>query len=84
MRISKAFTLKPDSAARIEVSAEAVNLLNHTNFISVNNVFGVGDPRLTTGPFNFTGSKTISPADPLGFTAASNPRQFQFGLKVAF
>ena len=42
MRISKAFTLKPDSAARVEISAEGTNLLNHTNFLSVNNVFTLG------------------------------------------
>ena len=84
LRISKAFTLKPDSAARIEISAEGMNLLNHTNFISVNDVFAVGDPRLAAGPFDFHGSKTISPSDPLGFTAAGNPRQIQFGVKLAF
>jgi hypothetical protein len=84
MRISKSFSLKPDSAARIEFSAEGVNLLNHTNFISVNNVFSVGDPRLTTYPFNFVGSKNIPASEPLGFTAASNQRQIQFGLKFAF
>ncbi len=84
MRLSKSFSLKPDSAARIEVSVEGTNLLNHTNFISVNNVFSVGDPRLTTPPFNFVGSKNIPASEPLGFTAASPPRQIQFGLKLAF
>ncbi len=84
MRISKAFTLKPDSAARVEISAEGTNLLNHTNFLSVNNVFTLGDPRLATGPFDFTGSKNISPGQPLGFTSAGSQRQFQFGLKLAF
>jgi len=84
MRISKSFILKPDSSARLEVSAEGTNLLNHTNFLSVNNVFSLGDPRLNSGPFDFTGSKSISPGDPLGFTSASAARQFQFGLKLAF
>ncbi len=84
MRVSKSFRLKPESAAKIEVSVEGNNLLNHTNFLSVNNVFSVGDPRLLTGPFDFTGSKSISPGEPLGFTSASNARQIQFGLKLAF
>ena len=84
MRISKAFTFKPDSAARLEVSAEGTNLFNHTNFLSVNNVFSVGDPRLVSGPFNFSGSKSLSPGETLGFTSASPARQFQFGLKLAF
>jgi hypothetical protein len=84
MRVSKAFVLKPESTARLEISVEGTNLLNHTNFLSVNNIFAFGDPRLNTGPFNFTGSKSISPGDPLGFTSASNARQFQFGLKLAF
>ena len=43
-----------------------------------------GDPRLATGPFDFTGSKNISPGQPLGFTSAGSQRQFQFGLKLAF
>ena len=84
MRISKSFSLKADSRARIEVSVEGTNLLNHTNFLAVNNVFSVGDPRLTTPPFNFAGSKNIPATEPLGFTAASTPRQIQFGLKFAF
>ncbi len=73
MRLSKSFSLKPDSAARIEFSVEGTNLLNHTNFISVNNVFSVGDPRLTTYPFNFVPSKNIAASEPVGFTAASPP-----------
>jgi hypothetical protein len=84
MRVSKSFSLKPDSAARIEFSVEGTNLLNHTNFIGVNNVFSVGDPLLSANPLNFTGSKSIPASQPLGFTAASNPRQIQFGLKLAF
>lgn len=84
MRVSKAFTFKPDSAARIEISVEGNNLLNHTNFLSVNNTFALGDPRLAAGPFDFTGNKALSPGETLGFTSASNARQLQFGLKLAF
>jgi hypothetical protein len=63
---------------------EGRNLLNHTNFTAVNNVFPLGDPFLTQGPFDVTGNKALSPSEPLGFTAASNPRQLTFGLKLAF
>jgi hypothetical protein len=84
MRLSKAFLLKPDTVRRLEVSVDGTNLFNHTNFLSVNNVFTLGDPRLATGPFGFTGSKSISEGSPLGFTSASSARQFQFGLKLGF
>jgi len=69
---------------RLEVSVEGTNLLNHTNFLSVNNTFTLGDPRLNSGPFDFTGNKALSSGETLGFTSAGNARQFQFGLKLAF
>ncbi len=84
MRVSKSFALRQDSRMRLEVSAEGTNLLNHTNFLSVNNVFALGDPRLLTGPFDFQGVKSYSPGETLGFTSAAAARQFQFGLKFAF
>jgi hypothetical protein len=39
MRISKAVYLRPDSALKLEVIAQATDLLNHTNFSAVNNIF---------------------------------------------
>jgi len=39
MRISKALYLRPDSGLKLEVIAQAINLLNHTNFSAVNNIF---------------------------------------------
>jgi len=36
------------------------------------------------GPFNFTGSKNLSPTQPLGFTSAFAGRRIQFGLKLAW
>ncbi|WP_353063006.1 TonB-dependent receptor [Tunturibacter psychrotolerans] len=50
MRISKAIVLKKDSSLRLELIAQAANILNHTNFTSVQNIFpntAVTDP--TTG-----------------------------------
>lgn len=84
MRLSKSFILKPETVRRLEVSVEGTNLLNHTNFLSVNNTFTLGDPRLNSGPFDFTGNKALSSGETLGFTSAGNARQFQFGLKLAF
>jgi hypothetical protein len=84
LRVTKAFYIRRESGVKIEISAQGMNLFNHTNFIAVNNVFAVGDPFLTTGPFNLTGNKMLPPTQPLGFTAAANPREFQFGLRFAF
>ena len=39
MRISKALYLRRDSGLRLEVIAQATDLLNHTNFSAVNNIF---------------------------------------------
>jgi len=39
MRISKAFYIKRESGMRLDVIAQATNLLNHTNFSAVNNIF---------------------------------------------
>lgn len=84
MQLSKSFYMNRERGVQAQVIIEGRNLLNHTNFTAVNNVFPVGDPFLTQGPFNVTGSKALPPSVPLGFTAASNPRQLTFGLKLAF
>ena len=39
MRLSKAVYLRPDSGLKLEVIAQATDLLNHTNFSAVNNIF---------------------------------------------
>jgi hypothetical protein len=39
MRISKAILLKRDSTLRLDLIAQAANILNHTNFNKVNNIF---------------------------------------------
>lgn len=72
-----------EAGVRLEFLAETTNLLNRTNFLRVNDVVGT-DPRFLNGPFDFKGSKDTPPTAPLGFTAAHPPRQFQFGLKMAF
>jgi hypothetical protein len=39
MRVSKAVFLKKESALRLDLIAQATNILNHTNFTRVNNIF---------------------------------------------
>jgi hypothetical protein len=79
MRLSRRF---PWGERRfIEFIAEGFNLLNRTNFRSINNIVG-------EVPYQSLGSPIVGnrgPAStPLAFTSAQNPRQFQFGLKINF
>jgi hypothetical protein len=83
-RITKTFFINRDTGLRFDFLAEATDLLNHTNFSSVNDQFLPSDPLLVTGPFNVTGNKNLSPSSPLGFTSAFPGRQIQFGLKLVF
>jgi hypothetical protein len=90
MRVTKGLFLHRDKGVKAEFVAEATNLLNHTNFLSVNDVIGT-DPRLwpagfdlVTGPFDLRGSKHIPAALPLGYNSAYPGRQIQLGLRLAF
>jgi hypothetical protein len=83
LRVSKRFYMSRDSELNIEFIAEATNLFNHTNFLSVNDVFGTS-PEFLRGPFDLRGSKNIPATSPLGFNSAAPPRQVQFGLKISF
>jgi hypothetical protein len=83
-RIAKAFYINRDNGFKCEFIAEGTNLLNHTNFSSVNDQFSPGDPLLLTGPFNVQGNKNLAPSSSLGFTSAFPGRQIQFGLKLAW
>ena len=65
--------------ATLQVMAEGFNILNRTNFGSVNNVVGVIAP-----PFNLRGNRALSPSQPLGFTSAFPKRQLQFGVRLNF
>ena len=83
-RLAKSFYINRDAGFKLDLIAEATNLLNHTNFSSVNDQFSVGDPLLLTGPFNVQGNKNLSPTTPLGFTSAFPGRQLQVALKLAW
>lgn len=93
LRLTKALYLRRDAGVRVEVVVEGTNVLNHTNFSSVNDVFPA-DPNpfelgpytvnLLNGPYDFQGQRTLDRSQPLGFKSAFDPRQVQFGLKFVF
>ena len=77
MRVTR--TLNLTEKVKMQLMAEGFNILNRTNFASVNNVVGVIAP-----PFNLSGTTGVSPSQPLGFTAAFHKRQIQLGLRLSF
>lgn len=81
LRLNKQFYVKRESGLRVEFITEAVNLFNHTNFLAVNDVFGLTN---LNGPFGLRGDRSRSRTAPLGFTATAGSRQVQFGLRIAF
>jgi len=80
LRISRKFGLGRETRS-LELIAEGFNLLNHTNFRSVNNV--VGNITIEQLPAEIEGFRGTT-NQPLAFTSAFDPRQFQFGLKLSF
>ncbi len=80
-RLSRTFRLGAGERPHVEFIAEGFNLLNRTNFRTVNNT--VGDVPLSSLPRPLTGRRGI-PTEPLAFTSALDPRQFQFGVKINF
>lgn len=78
MRLSKRFKLHNEST--LTFTAEGFNIPNRTNYASVNNIVGA-----TFGPpFNVHGTASLSPSQPLGFTAANAKREIQLGARLAF
>ena len=79
---------------RLQITAEAFNLFDRTNYASVNNVVGPFFP-FTPGftTFKVKGIKpgtvlpdgtTAGPSTPLGFTSALPMREFQLGARFTF
>ena len=61
MRISRGIVLKKDSPLRVNVIAQSSNLLNHTNFTSVQNSFpGGGSLSITSNAANLTTSAIVN------------------------
>ncbi len=78
MRLSRAFKFGEKYSLRI--IAEGFNIANRTNYASVNNIVGSD----FAPPFNVHGSASLSPSQPLGFTAAFPKREIQLGLRFSF
>jgi Carboxypeptidase regulatory-like domain/TonB dependent receptor len=77
-RLERGFTLTENM--HLDLMLEAFNLFNKLNYRSVNNIVG----RNFAGPFAVTGEKNRAPTDPLGFTAAFEPRRLQLGFRLTF
>ncbi|HYO81273.1 MAG TPA: TonB-dependent receptor [Bryobacteraceae bacterium] len=80
LRISRRFGLGGENR-NLEFIAEGFNLLNRTNFRTINNV--VGNVTVEQLPAEIRGVRG-APTEPLSFTSAFDPRQFQLGLKINF
>ncbi|MDX2152552.1 MAG: carboxypeptidase regulatory-like domain-containing protein [Bryobacteraceae bacterium] len=81
LRLSRRFGLGADGKRNLEFIAEGFNLLNRTNFRTVNNT--VGNVPLSSLPNPIRGIRGV-PTQPLAFTSAYDSRQFQFGAKINF
>ncbi|MFY9574711.1 MAG: TonB-dependent receptor, partial [Blastocatellia bacterium] len=78
MRLARRFSFA--ESKYLELTFEAFNLFNHTNFIGINNV--IGTTPLTDGTPH--GIRGRAPTQPFGFTAAAPARQLQFGARFNF
>lgn len=78
LRIGRRFRLGEN--ATLQFTAEGFNIANRTNYSTVNNVVGAD----FAPPFNVRGSATLSPSQPLAFTAALPRRELQLGLRLTF
>jgi hypothetical protein len=76
-RLSRAIHLSDKT--RLELSLEGFNLLNHTNFLRLNNI--VGPVTLSQLPKPLLGSLGDIGA-PLSFVSAFDPRELQVAVKV--
>jgi len=93
MRVSKAI-LRGEGRPRIDIIAQAQNLLNRTNFAVVNGNFPAdpnyplpGGGTLGSGPYRVTGFAPTSVSDlsvPLAYTAAYPARQVSLALRIGF
>ncbi|MGH9544342.1 MAG: carboxypeptidase regulatory-like domain-containing protein [Terriglobales bacterium] len=78
LRLSKSIKLGETSGLRF--TAEGFNILNRTNYGSVNNVVGAD----FAPPFNVHGTASLLPSQPLAFTAALPRRELQLGVRLSF
>ncbi len=64
----------------LQFMAEGFNITNRTNYAAVNDTVG---PDFAP-PFNVHGSASLSPSQPLGFTADFPKREIQLGARLSF
>ena len=79
MRLTR--TIPLSETVNLQVIGEAFNLLNRTNFKTVNGV--VGNASTEDLPANLVGRRGPV-TEPLSFASAFDPRQFQFTLRLTF
>jgi len=93
MRLTKSFYIRRDQGTKLDLMLEGTNILNHTNFSAVNDVFpanpepfqiGSQTVDLLNGPYNLHGVKGLDPSQPLAFKSANPARHLQLGLKFIF
>ena len=80
-RLSRRFALGGNERVHAEFLIEAFNLMNHTNFLAVNNI--VGNVPVAWLPARQVGRRGAV-TDPFSFTSAQDPRQLQVGVKIRF
>jgi hypothetical protein len=78
LRLSRRFRIS--EKANLQLTAEAFNLANRTNYATVNDVVG---PTYAP-PFKVHGSAQLSPSQPLGFTSDFPKREIQLGARFSF
>jgi hypothetical protein len=78
MRVSRVF--KFGDSYGLQFLGEGFNIANRTNYASVNNIVGAA----SAPPFSVHGTSTLSPSQPLGFTAAFPKREIQLGVRLDF
>jgi hypothetical protein len=93
MRLSKTM-LRGDGRQNLQLTAQAQNLLNHTNFAVVNDNFPVNPDyplpnggTLENGPYNLKGfapNSVSQLSQPLVFTSSYPARQISLGMRFAF
>lgn len=93
LRVSKTLIQRKERT-RVDVIAQAQNILNRTNFAAVNNNFPAdpsyplpGGGTLENGPFNVKGFAPTSVSqlsEPLSFTSAYPARQVSLSLHLSF
>jgi hypothetical protein len=80
-RLGRVFPFGSERRAHAELTLECFNILNRTNFQSVNNI--VGNVSLSALPQPIRPTRA-APTTPLAYTSAHPPRQFQVAVKIGF